>query len=145
MISDRLCHAVIIGFFLIAGCTPFSRVVHDETLDGPYRLTAADVDEDMSICWSIPNGGCVEDGLPGPTVFAAGYNEKYLVAAVHPRKFPDEPNRAVTQYFYVIRSSDEARKLPYSGIRGPFDEAAYNAKKARLHLPEFTRTFENLR
>ncbi|MCW0196734.1 hypothetical protein [Sphingopyxis sp.] len=145
MTSDRLRHAVIVGIFLIAGCTPFSGMVHDETLVGPYRLAAADVDEDMSICWSGPGGVCVGDGLPGPTVFAAGYNEKYLVAAVHPRKFPDEPDRVITQYFYVVRSSDEARKLPYGGIKGPFDEAAYNAEKARLRLPEFTRTFENLR
>lgn len=120
-------------------------MVYDEILDGPYRLTATDVDEDMSICWSIPDGGCVGDGLPGPTVFAAGYNKSYLVAAMHPRKFPDAPDRSVTQYYYVVRSPDEAQKLPYGGIKGPFDEAAYNAEKTRLHLPEFTRVFENLR
>ena len=145
MTSSRLHRAIIAGLLLIAGCTLFWSIGQDETLDGPYRLSTIDVDEDMSICWSGPDGICIGDGLPGPTVFAAGYNKDYLVAAVHPTKFPGPMDRSITQYYYVTRSPDEAQKLPYSGIKGPFDQATYNREKARLHLPEFTRVFENLR
>jgi len=129
----------------MAGCTPFSNFVHDEILIGPYRLVAVDGEEDMALCWSISDGSCLGDGLPGPTVFAAGYDSRYLVAAVHPSEFPQAPDRSITHYYYVIRSSDENQRLPYSGIKGPFNEAAYNAEKTRLRLPEFTRVFDNLR
>lgn len=145
MTFNRFCRTSVFGLLFVAGCAPFSGFVYDEPLDGPYRLNAVDVDEDMSICWSAPNGDCVGDGLPGPTVFAVGYNKSYVVAAVHPRQFGDSSNRTVTQYYYVVRSSNESQKLPYSGIKGPFDEDAYNVEKGRLHLPEFTRTFDNLR
>ena len=119
--------------------------VYDKELVGPYHLNAIDVDDDMAICWSTPSGDCVGDGLPGPTVFAAGYDDKYVVAAVHPRNFPDPSDRAVTRYYYVIRSPDENRTLPYAGIKGPFDEATFNAKKARLHLPQFSKVFDDLK
>ena len=145
MTSSRLRRATMVGLLLLAGCTPFSGMVHDEALDGPYRLSAIDTDEDMSMCWSTPDGACIGDGLPGPTVFAAGYDKHYLVAAVHPQRSSAPPDRSVTHYYYVIRAPDEAQRLPYSGIKGPFDQATYTAEKARLHLPEFTRVFENLR
>lgn len=132
-------------FLLLAACVPFSGFVHDEVLVGPYRLNAVDTDEDMAICWATPEADCVGDGLPGPTVFAAGFDENYLVAAVHPSVSGQALDKTVTHYYYVVRAPDEAQKLPYSGINGPFDEASFKLEKARLHLPEFTRTFDNLR
>jgi len=119
--------------------------VHDETLVGRYKLVAVDTDEQMSLCWSLDSGNCVGDGLPGPTVFAAGFDDKYVVAAVHPH----ESNRSITQYFYVIRDkrnedSDDSG-LSHSRIRGPFSPKDYEIEKARLKLPEFTRIIESLR
>lgn len=139
--TQRLALSLIL---LVAACVPFSGFVHDEVLVGPYRLNAVDIYEDMAICWASPEGGCVGDGLPGPTVFAAGFDENYLVAAVHPSKFGRALDKTVTHYYYVVRSPDEAQKLPHSGIKGPFNEASFKLEKARLHLPEFTRTFDNL-
>jgi hypothetical protein len=112
---------------------------------GPYRLVATDIDDDMAICWSTPGGGCLVDGLPGPTVFAVGFDDKYLVAAVHPSDFDAPPNRSIIHYYYVIRSPEEIKNFPSNGIRGPFNEVDFFVEKGRLHLPEFTMTFENLR
>ncbi len=102
--------------------------------------------------WDIPGGGLVGDGLPGPTVFAAGYDARYLVAAVHPEyckpgengctKFGMNP--LVTQYWYVTRQSDERQKLPYKGINGPFGAEQFASEKHRLHLPEFSIRFREL-
>ena len=131
---------------------PGSDVLYDETLVGPYRLVAIDDMRFMSIVWEIPGGGMVGDGLPGPTVFAAGFDHRYLVAAVHPPVCkPFEPNchdagmrRDVTEFWYVIRQPDEREHLPYKGIKGPFDEATFDAEKRRLGLPEFTIRFSEL-
>ncbi len=131
----------LICFLLLSGCG----FVQDEVLVGRYRLVAVDIDEDMSLCWSLEDGNCVGDGLPGPTLFAAGFDDKYVVAAVHPRpKFETPTNRDVTQFFYVVRGN-ESNAFPNHEIKGPFDEAAFEAEKARLGLPTFPRVFRGLK
>jgi hypothetical protein len=145
---------LISGLALAAclGCIPFAGSVYDEQLDGPFRLIAIDSMEDMAIFWTIPEGGFVGDGLPGPTVLAAGHDARFLVAAVHPEycKPFDEgckrhgSNPHVTEYWYVIRQPDERERLPYAGIKGPFSQAAFAAEKRRLGLPEFSVHFREL-
>jgi hypothetical protein len=139
---------------MLSACFPLaaSDVIHNEMLTGPYRLHAIDTMESMAILWEIPRGGLVGDGLPGPTVFQAGFDERYLVAAVHPQYCgPFDTgctrhgmNREVTEYWYVIRSPDESERLPYDGIKGPFTAQQFAAEKARLRLPGFNVRFEEL-
>jgi hypothetical protein len=80
-------HAVrwvsLITLLCLTGCG--NGFVWDEVLDGPYRLVAVDIDEDMSLCRSVDmsdmSGNCAGDGLPGETVFQAGSSPKYIVSA----------------------------------------------------------------
>lgn len=120
----------------LSGCDD----VYDRPLVGRYRLQAIDNYDTMSIVWEINGDETVGDGLPGPMVFAAGYDDRYVVAAVHPYDHREAPNDAVTQYFYIDRrfEHDAPNGLPYRGIRGPFDQATYRSEKKRLGLPEFT-------
>ena len=118
--------------------------VHEETLVARYKLVAVDIQQDMSLCWSLDSGDCVGDGLPGPTVFAAGYDDKYVVAAVH----PDQADKKVTQFFYVVRDPRNENTnlgLRYAEIKGPFSESQYETEKSRLRLPDFSRTFAQLK
>lgn len=143
---------LLLSTLALGGCMSGCDTLYDETLDGPYRLHAIDTRETMAILWEIPGGGLVGDGLPGPTVFAAGQDEKYLVAGVHPQFCkPFEEgctrhgmNRQVTEYWYVVRQPDERERLPYAGIKGPFDARAFAAEKQRLGLPDFTIRFPDL-
>tara|TARA_R110000868_G_scaffold193397_1_gene438304 strand:+ start:967 stop:1383 length:417 start_codon:yes stop_codon:yes gene_type:complete len=134
--------SAVASLFLLCSCFPFS--AHDETLVGRYKLVATDTTEEMSLCWALDSGDCLGDGLPGPTVFAAGFDNKYIVTAIHPMK----SGKATTQFFYIVR--DPANEnldggLPYKGIKGPFDEYQYKREKAQLLLPEFTRVFDDLK
>lgn len=116
---------------------------HDEKLVSGYNIVAVDSNDQMSLCWKMENGDCNGDGLPGPTLFAAGYSEKFVVAAIHPHG-----NRSVTQYFYIVRNlKDERSKSAVHKfeVRGPFDEAQYVQQKAALHLPDFTHVFNDLK
>lgn len=134
---------------LLGGCTPFADAVYEESLDGPYRLLAIDDMTEMMVVWEIPGGGMVGDGLPGPGVFRFGQDERYLVAAVHPlfcrpvdghcARTGVDPTR--TEYWYVVRRKDEADRLPYDGIKGPFTQAEFAAEARRRALPPFTRSF----
>jgi hypothetical protein len=139
--------ALIVTLLALVACSPFSGFVQDDTLDGPYRLVAVDTDEDMALCRSPPGvSDCMGDGFPGPTVFAAGANARYIVIARHPREWPSPPDRSVTQYYYLVRTPDEATKgLPSGNVRGPFTQAQFTEQQQRLALPDFSRVFERLK
>jgi hypothetical protein len=126
----------------VAGCG----FVTDEVLDGPYRLVAIDVREDMSLCRSIDTrGDCSGDGLPGPTVFQAGANSQYIVLARHPSRRNKAPDRSVTEFYYILRQADEQNALKPVSVMGPFNELEYQQEKRRLQLPEFSRVFADLK
>lgn len=61
---------VFASFLLLAGCG----FVHDERIDGPYRLIAVDGDDEMSLSYSLPGGNAI--GRISSTVFAVGNNKK---------------------------------------------------------------------
>lgn len=138
----RLAAIIVVSLFLTS-C--FWGFVYDRTLTGRYRLVGVDTSQDISLCWSLDNGSCVGDGLPGPTVVRAGFNDKYVVAAVDPTG-PVGPPDAATKYYYIIRAFEDQRRdggLPYKGIRGPLNKAEYAAEKIRLGLPEFSWLYED--
>ncbi|MBL6938621.1 MAG: hypothetical protein ISS15_10205 [Alphaproteobacteria bacterium] len=115
--------------------------VHEQTLVARYHLVAVDVYDDMMLCWSLDKGDCA--GLAGPTVYAAGFNDKYVVAASHPAGartlgseftiISREPNREDSE-------NGEPRKIEV--IKDP---AQYASLKARLNLPDFTVAFDELK
>ena len=132
----------------LAACLPFASPVHDEALVGPYRLFAADADEQMSICRSVPGSDdCFGDGLPGPTIFAAGGDDRYLVAARHPYgAFDDQSmNRGVTEYYYIERlPGDGGAGTANDRTIGPLTGRQFLHARAKLGLPPFTRLFDEL-
>jgi hypothetical protein len=78
-------------------------------------------------------------------VFQAGWNAKYIVVARHPRRWPDRPNRSITEFYYIVRQPDErdaARPVP---VVGPLSEVEYQEEKRKLQLPEFGRVFRDLK
>lgn len=118
---------------------------HDQPLAGPYRLVAVDEREQMIVCRSLEGGDCVGDGLPGRTVFAAGSDDRYLVIARHPSAFGEPLNKAVTEYYVVERSPDEADLRSRPEVLGPFDQAEFDERVRQLSLPAFTIVFDDLR
>jgi hypothetical protein len=128
----------------VAGCD--SGFVRDEVLDGPYRLVAVDVPEDMMLCRPVgTKGDCLGDGLPGETVFQAGSNSEYIVVARHPRRRPEAPNRSISEFYYIVRQADEWNAARPVSVIGPFNELEYQQEKRRLQLPEFRRVFVDLK
>jgi hypothetical protein len=132
----------------LGGC--WQSFVHDETLDGPYRLVAVDVMDDMVLCWSAPDDHevCSEDGLPGGKVVAAGANKRFVVAARRPNLAPfGEPPRfgSNIEYYYVIRTADEAVRPPEpKQIIGPLTGNQFAGAKRSLGLPDFSRKFDDI-
>lgn len=133
-----------LGIVLVSiGLNSCGGFVHDETLVSRYHLVAVDDDSGMMLCWSLDSGNCVGEGLGGSTVFAAGYNDKYVVVAIH----PDGPKTARTKYLVVTRNS-AGEQTRYGFPRNVTDYAnqrEFDAAKAARHLPDFTRMFDGLK
>jgi hypothetical protein len=111
--------------------------VHDESIDGPYRVVAVDIDSQMDVCYQIPDG-CV--GRIPETVFAVGSDAKYIVAARHPNS-----DRSKTEYYYLIRALDSPVADPSASVRGPFSAEAFSGERVKLALPQLTREISSVK
>ena len=125
--------ACVLSAVVLSGCG----FVHDETIVGPYRLVAIDVEEEMDVCYSIKDG-CI--GRIPATVFATGFNHEYIVAARHPNR-----DRSKVEYFYLIRSLDGELVDPSLTVKGPFDAAGYQAEQIKLGLPAISKEIGGLK
>lgn len=96
----------------------------------------------MGLSVDLHNGGAL--GLVGPTVFALGANDKYIVVRQHPatNQF-GEFDRSVTNYFIVARLFGSALKKE-QGVRGPLTKPQFEQFAKTEALPAFTKVFNDL-
>lgn len=98
-----------------------------------YVMSPADSDvRALFRCPDGPDNGCAIDGLPGPDVFAAGGDARYIVVARH-RAGHDE-------YLYFHRVAEETRGWGHNPERiiGPLNRSQFEADSQRLGLPLLT-------
>lgn len=111
--------------------------VHDEHITGPYRLIAVDVDAQMSISYDLGDGSAI--GRINETVFAFGYDKRFIVAKQHPNG-----DRSVTNYFYLDMSKDSKYAEPADSVTGPLTKEQFESDALRFNLPKFSRTLTAL-
>ena len=99
----------------------------------------------MNLAFDMGDGSAI--GLVGPTVFSIGADDKYIVVKQHPTK--DGPgaefDRSITNYFIVERTSSPSLADRQKGVRGPWTKADFEKLAASLSLPNFTKTFDDLK
>jgi hypothetical protein len=126
--------ALALSLSALTGCD-----VHNEKLVGPYILIAVDTTQQMSVGYSLGNGGGI--GRIEPVVFAVGWNDRYIVAKQHPKG-----DRSVTRFYYLDMAKDE--KYPTGGqlsaVAGPLTGAQFAEAQVRLGLPDFKRVIKEL-
>jgi hypothetical protein len=100
----------------------------------------------MALCRSIgTKGDCVGDGLPEATIYQAGINANYIVLARHPRRWTEPANRSISEFYYVIRTSNEWDLAKPVSVIGPLDQWEFDVEKSRLWLPDFSKVFDDLK
>jgi hypothetical protein len=119
----------------IAVCLHGCGYSHEEQIDGPYYLAAIDAPDLMRVYYRVSEHGYV--GRIPETVFAVGWNSKYIVAKVHPSKV-----RSLMDYYYLIRELDGEYKDAEISVRGPLAQQDFNRMKAEIGLPDFSRSLE---
>jgi hypothetical protein len=111
---------------------------HDEKIGGGYHLVAVDLSDEMSI-YVGQSDGTAGDLRIGETVFAVGWNDRYIVAQQHPDK-----NRSQTNFYYLDMALDHPSANSIKSVTGPLTAAEFVKRSAALGLPAFTRHFDNL-
>ena len=124
-------------FFM--GCQ--SAVILDH-LVGIYYLVAADDDRQCSLATHEPSDGGTYGNVVNQTVFAVGYNEKYIIAKQHP-----DNNRKITNYF-IVPVEQHITRENLNNILGPLTYNQFMTKRHELIIPDslhFTKEYEDLK
>ena len=103
-----------------------------------YVLLAIDTKSQMSLCFDLENGTAM--GLVDPTVFSIGANSNYIVVKQHP-----PTKRSITNYFIVERNQSPNSNERQKGVRGPMGKDEFDKLSKTLSLPDFSKTFDDLK
>ena len=113
-------------------------VFYKEHLTGPFSFWAVDGLAENSLVHESPDGrGAIV--VIEPTVFAAGFDDRFIIVGRHPRQGAGF-DRATTEY-YVVTIRDQK-------VFGPATSEAFPALRAKLGVPaalELSRVIEQLR
>lgn len=108
--------------------------VHDERIDGPYRLVAIDTMSDMMVCIDVDGGIC--HGRTPSTTTGYGFNDRWITASV--RRGPSMR----TEYYFIDRALDRSHLNAAEVTQGPLSEAEFLARSQQLGLPLITRRLD---
>ena len=123
---------ILLAFIIACAGIGFA---YEKELPGKYCIQATDTLDQMSIAKMPSDGGNLYGGVIGKTVFAVGWNDRFIIVKRHP-----EGDKSITE-FYIIRVSDG-----HEG--GPWAEAGFNAERKKLGVPKnltFTLEFDGLK
>ena len=106
-----------------------------------YSLDAIDVKSQMCL---VSDGDSI--ALVGPTIFAVGSDAKHIVVKQHPAidQWAGKIDRSITNYFIVERRSGSYSDRK-AGVRGPLKKEEFDLLVASLSLPQFSKTFDDLK
>jgi hypothetical protein len=114
--------------------------LNEKHIIGRYYLDTVDyVEELMSLYFKYDDGNSI--GVVNQTVFAVGFNEKYIVVKQHP-----DNNKKITN-FYIVPIYKEETYWPEKGLLGPLTFEQFQEKRKELNLTnvEFTIIKESLK
>jgi len=122
---------------LLCGCWSWP-VPDGPDLVGGYALWAIDTREQMSLVKKLPKG--TGEAVVAPTVFAAGWNNDFIMVIQHPGDGFHPPDKSVSNYF-ILRLKDEK-------LFGPLAKDQFETQRKALGVPEdldFKLVFKDLK
>jgi hypothetical protein len=133
---------------MFTGCSGLA--IKEKITDNCY-FVAADDEEGCGLSyhearWSDFLGGVNYVTLIDATVFAAGYNDDYMIVKQHPRTFPNPPDKKVTNY-YILPLKQGMDWETKNGLIGPLTSEEFTAKRKELGIPDeikFTKVLKDL-
>lgn len=120
---------------LLGSCGLFDSGI--EWRGGPYALMWIDTSENISLYRDLGDGDWI--GRVDSTVFAVGWDGRYLVAKQHPGG-----DRSKTNYFIVDSRNDTPYIDPAKVTTGPLTALEFQRKSIEMKLPKFSKLLESL-
>ena len=105
---------------------------------GPYALLWIDLPERVTLDRVVQDGDSFI-GRVDATVFAVGWDGRYVVAKQHPYG-----DRSRTDYFIIDSRKDGEYADAADVVVGPLNSDQYAKKEAELNLPKFSKTLASL-
>lgn len=110
---------------------------------GPYVLVAVDTLGQMNL--AIDRGDGTSISLVGPTVFAVGANNNYIIVKQHPSENSfGKFDRSISNYYIVERTDKNSQSNRNERVLGPMSKAQFLRLATRLRLPHFSKTIADL-
>jgi hypothetical protein len=119
----------------VSSCGLFDSGV--EWRGGPYELLWIDTPDNLLICRPYGDGGCI--GRIDSTVFAVGWDGRYLVAKQHPNN-----DRGITNYFIIDARNDTDSADTAEVVMGPLTASEFQRKSHAMKLPAFSKVLASL-
>lgn len=135
---------IVIAVLIVLGTLVACQDLSTKHVTGEYYLVVIDVKDDMHLSYSLDkSGGSV--GVVGPTVFAIGYDDSFIIAKQHPR-MEFKTDKSVTNY-YIVPLKFKVHKSPDENRIGPLTKTEFEAKRKELRVSDnlkFTKVFKDL-
>lgn len=126
---------------LLLGCQQLA--VREKIIDN-YFLVAADASQWTSLSYHEDTEGTNYSSLIESTVFAVGYNDKYMIVKQYPCTFPNPPNKKIINY-YILPLKKGMDWRTKNGLIGPLTVEQFTKQRKELNIPNsltFTREIE---
>jgi len=131
--------------FSLNSCIGGLGFVYKEHLFGNYYLVAMDVIEQCSLSYHTENDKVNFGGtIIGQTVFAVGYNEKYLIAKQYYHNNPDRTIDKSKINYYILPLIEGMNWRTKNGLIGPVDSLTFENIRKNIGISQlkFTKTVD---
>jgi len=139
----RILTVLILAITLLK-CQPAAIKNH---LFGNYYLLALDVDEQLSLCYHDSSDENNYGTIIGPTVFAIGYNDSFIIIMQHPQDSSVLVSKKKVNYF-ILPLKQGFNWKTMNGLIGPFTMNQFKSKRKELGIPgslTFTKEYQSLK
>jgi hypothetical protein len=127
---------LLVASLALTGCGAFDSGV--AWRGGPYMLLW--IDDPNSVTLSYDRGHGSSTPRVEATVFAVGWDGRFVVAKQHPGA-----NRQMTSFFIIDAAKDSVDADPAVATTGPLTEAEFMSYAASLNLPPFSKELASLK
>jgi hypothetical protein len=135
-IAKKIRIFLILSFLLLSlnACLGGFGFIFKEHLFGNYYLVATDVIECCALSYHTETDGDNYGIIIDQTVFAVGYNEKYLIAKRYYQENPDGTLDKSEIAYYILPLKEGMNWRTYNGLIGPLDSLTFEKKRKDIGI-----------
>lgn len=132
--KTKIFYLIILLTFSGCGLAIKEKIIHN------YYITAPDDQIQSALSYQDSTYESTYIDIVGETVFAVGYNDKYIIVKQHPHQFSDTLNKTITKY-HILQIDTNINRHTY--LLGPLTLEEFENKRKELNIMDMTFTKVN--